>query len=357
MRTLRRVELRIQEVALRLSQPVRAAWGEVTERRMLLVELEDDDGLIGRGEAAPLEPYDGVPLDRCRDALERCRKTLREMTDGSGANALERCRQVTDVPHALAAIDMALWDRASRREDRSVASMLTEEPSRWVPVNATIGAGDPEDAAEHAREAADAGFETVKLKVGLPDDEARVRAVRDAIGPDVALRLDANGAWSTGEALSVIAALSPYGVELVEEPVHGIEALRTIRDRLPVRVAMDETADEPGAIASGAADAVVLKIGRSGGIGGLLARATLARSTRADVLLASAWDGPLGVAAAVHAAAALRLRDASGLATLTLFEPAALDAVGIGDESLGDLAGRLTARDGTISVPRGAGLV
>jgi L-alanine-DL-glutamate epimerase-like enolase superfamily enzyme len=351
------VELRVQEVGIRLAQPMRAAWGEVSERRMLLVELEDGEGLVGRGEAAPLEPYDGVSLARCREALEACRRALRDVRDGSGAAALEACRAVTDLPHALAAIDLALWDRASFREDRSVASMLAEDPANWVPVNAMIGAVDPDEAADRAGEAADAGFETVKLKVGLEDDEARLRAVRDAVGPDVALRLDANGAWSTGEALSAIATLSPYGVELVEEPVHGIEDLRTIRDRLPVRVAMDETADEPGAIASGAADAVVLKVGRSGGIGGLLARATLARSTRADVLLASTWDGPLGVAAAVHAAAALRLRDACGLATLSMFEPAALDAVGIGDTSLGDLAVRLIAKDGTISVPRTPGLV
>jgi L-Ala-D/L-Glu epimerase len=336
---------------------MRAAWGEMTERRLLLVELEDDDGMIGYGEASPLQPYDGMPIDVCRDALKACAAALRETPVASGAEALELCRAVTDVPHALAAVDLALWDRASRRESRSVASMLTEDPYRWVPVNATIGGHDPEDAAELARECADAGFETVKLKVGLPDDEERVRAVREAIGPDVALRLDANGAWTVSEAISAIATLSPYGVELVEEPVHGIEPIREVRDRLPVRVAMDETADVPGAIASGAADAVVLKISRSGGIGGLLARATLARSTRADVILASAWDGPLAVAGAVHAAAALRLRDASGLATLQLFEPAALDAVGIGDQSLGDLAGRLTPRDGTLSVPRTPGLV
>ncbi|MGX6447991.1 mandelate racemase/muconate lactonizing enzyme family protein [Patulibacter sp. S7RM1-6] len=351
------MDLRIREVALRLAQPMRAAWGEVSERRLLLVELEDDDGLVGYGEAAPLEPYDGVALDACAHALEACRRALAEAPGTTGAEALERCRAVTDVPHAIGAVDMALWDRASRREERPVAGMLTDDPFRWVPVNATIGGHDPEDAAELARESADAGFETVKLKVGLPDDEERVRAVREAIGPDVALRLDANGGWTVNEALASLADLFPYGVELVEEPVHGIERIRTVRDRLPVRVAMDETADVPGAIASGAADAVVLKVGRSGGIGGLLARATLARSTRADVLLASAWDGPLGVAAAVHVAAALRLRDASGLATLSLFEPAALDAVGIGDESLGDLASRLTPRDGTISVPRTPGLV
>ena len=131
--------------------------------------------------------------------------------------------------------------------------------------------------------------------------------------------------------------------------------------RMPAQLSPDAigaaTADRPGAIASGAADAIVLKVGRSGGIGGILAHAALARTTRADVLLASTWDGPLGVAAAVHAAAALRLRDASGLATLPQFDPEALDAVEIAGETLGALAARLMARDGMIVVPQTHGLV
>lgn len=352
------MELRIQEVGLRLTQPMRAAWGEVAERRMLLVELEDHDGIVGRGEAAPLEPYDGVPLAECLDALHACARAVRRLgPQATGAEALERCQQITTVPHALAAIDMALWDRASQREGRPIAAMLAGEASRSVPVNATIGVYDLETTVEVASAAADAGFETVKLKVGLPDDEERLAAVRDAVGPDVAIRLDANGAWTEVDAVESIEALSSFGVELVEEPVHGIDGLRAVRDSVPVRVAMDETADRPGAIASGAADAVVLKVGRSGGIGGILAHAALARTTRADVLLASTWDGPLGVAAAVHAAAALRLRDASGLATLPQFHPDALDAIEIGGESLGELAARLRARDGMIVVPQTHGLV
>jgi L-alanine-DL-glutamate epimerase-like enolase superfamily enzyme len=106
---------------------------------------------------------------------------------------------------------------------------------------------------------------------------------------------------------------------------------------------MDETAAVPGALASGAADAVCLKLSRCGGISGLLACATLVRTSGAEPYIASTLDGPLGIAAALHAAAALRLSAACGLATLGLF-----------DEDVPEL---LRARDGAIAVPRGPGLL
>ena len=86
-----------------------------------------------------------------------------------------------------------------------------------------------------------------------------------------------------------------------------------------MRIAIDETAQEPGALASGAADAVCLKLSRAGGIGALLAQAALVRTTGAEPYIASTLDGPLGIAAAVHCAAALRLTTPCGLATLDLF--------------------------------------
>ena len=184
----------------------------------------------------------------------------------------------------------------------------------------------------------------MKLKVGVGDDAGRVAAVRAALGPGVALRLDANGAWDVETAVRMIDALAPAGLELVEEPVHGVEGVRQVRARVATRVSIDETADEPGALTAAVADAVCLKIGRCGGISGLLSQATLVRATGADVYLASTMDGPLGIAAAVHAAAALRVDVACGLATLGHFadltEPAELRVV-----------------DGTIRVPRGPGLL
>ncbi len=333
----------IQARTWRLRSPLQAAYGAIAHREIYELEIGGEDGVGGRGEAAPLEAYDGVSPARARAALEAYRIVIEDSSDDRpGGELLDACRAADDLPQALAAVDMALWDRAGRRAARPVARLLTDDVLDEVAVNATIGAEDRAGAAAGAAAARAAGFRCVKLKVGIGDDAGRVAAVRAALGPEPLLRLDANGAWSVDEAVAAIEALAAADLELVEEPVHGLGALRELRDRVAVRIAMDETAAEPGALASGAADAVCLKLGRCGGISGLLACATLVRASGAEAYVASTLDGPLGIAAALHAAAALRIEAACGLSTLDLFA---------------DCEHTLTVRDGAIAVPRGPGLL
>ncbi len=334
----------IQPRTLRFRAPLQTSYGDLAERELLELEIEGSDGIAGRGEAAPLEPYDGVATSRARAALDAYRPLLEAGDAVAGGELLDACRAADDLPQALAAVDMALWDRAGRRAGRPVAELLAQDVRGAVRVNATIGAQDRAGAAATAAAARRAGFRCVKLKVGIGDDAGRVAAVRAALGPDVDLRLDANGAWSVAEAVAAIEALAPAGLELVEEPVHGLRPLAAVRARVAVRIAMDESAAEPGALASGAADAVCLKLARCGGISGLLACASLVRASGAEPYIASTFDGPLGIAAALHAAAALRIQAACGLATLDLFEDV--------DPALG-----LVVRDGAIAVPQGPGLL
>ncbi len=338
------MKLSVEPRALRLARALESAYGTVKERVILSVSLTDADGVSGYGEAAPLQAYDGVSVERVERALEGYKSVLASSEGKNGAQLLDACRDVDDVPAALAAIDMALWDRAGRRAGKPVAALLTDGPAQTVPVNATLSALDRAGAAVQAERAVAEGFRCLKVKVGIGDDAGRVAAVRAAAGTDTALRLDANGAWSVKEAVRAIEMLSPAGLELVEEPTHGLEAVREVRERVAVRVAIDETAAEHGALGAGVADAVCLKISRCGGISGLIAAATLVRASGAEVYLASTLDGPLGVAAAVHAAAALASRGSvapCGLATLALFE---------------DLEDPLPARDGKISLPTSGGL-
>jgi L-Ala-D/L-Glu epimerase len=318
----------LHEVSVGLRAPLRTANGELTERPLLLLEI---DG--GWGEAAPLEPYDGVSLARCRAALEAYLPVIRDF-DASlpGVRLVDACRAVDGLPQALAAVDLALWDVAGRRAGKPLCELLTDAPAALVPVNALA------DDADAAAEAVRAGFGCVKAKAGLDDDAERLAAIRAAIGSDVALRIDANGAWTVAEATGRLAELSELELELAEEPVHGVTELRALRDRTSVLLAMDET-DAPG---SGATQLVCLKISRAGGVGALLAKAAFCHAVGEEVYLASTLDGPLGIAAAVHCAAALRISRPCGLATLGRLEnidPGPLAPVG-----------------GVIEVPRGPGL-
>jgi L-alanine-DL-glutamate epimerase-like enolase superfamily enzyme len=335
------MRLAAEGLSLRLREPVRASWGVLAQREILRVRLEAGDGLVGFGEAAPLEPYDGVPLAAVRAALDAYAALAAERGE---EELLEACRAERDLPQALAAVDLALWDLAGKRAGRPVAQLISVEAARSIPVNATIGAEDRAGAAAAAAAAAAADFDTVKVKVGVGDDAGRLAAVRAAVGPRVAIRVDANGAWGIDEAVASLRALAPVGIELAEEPVHGVDALRAVRAEVDVPLAMDETAAEDGAAGSGATDAVCLKIARCGGITGVLRDAAEARIAGSVVYLGSSYDGPLGIAAAVHAEAGLTaagMLPAHGLATLAAFEEP------------GD---RLHAVRGAIRVPREPGL-
>lgn len=318
----------LHETTLTLRAPLRTANGELRERPLLLLNVDD-----GWGEAAPLEPYDGVSPGRCRAALETYLPILHDADPATtGVRLVEACRQADPLPQALAAVDLALWDRAGRHAGRPLCELLTDAPAPFVRVNALA------NTAAEAADAVRAGFGCVKAKAGLPDDAERLAAIRAAIGPQIALRIDANGAWTVDEASRRLAELESLDLELAEEPVHGVTELRALRDRVAVPLAMDET-DAPG---SGATQLVCLKISRAGGISALLAKAAFCHAVGEEVYLASTLDGPLGIAAAVHCAAALRIARPCGLATLDRLE--GLDA------------GALAPVGGMIEVPRGPGL-
>ena len=338
------MRLDFQRRTLRFVQPISTSYGQLNERDLIAVTLTGEDGVVGHGEAAPLLPYDGISVERVESALERYVPLLTQPEGRNGAQLIEACRNADDLPQALAAVDLALWDRAGQIRGLPLAKLISDDPAPAVPVNATLTALDRTGVAEQTAKAVAAGFDCVKVKVGVGDDAGRVAAARAAGGPELALRLDANGAWDVEQAVRMIEVLAPAGLELVEEPVHGLQRVREVRERVAVRIAIDETAAEHGALGAGVADAVCLKVSRCGGISGLIVAATLVRASGAEPYIASSYDGPLGIAAAVHAAAALASRGPvppCGLATLSMFE---------GIES------PLCARDGQIAVPSAPGL-
>jgi L-alanine-DL-glutamate epimerase-like enolase superfamily enzyme len=238
------------------------------------------------------------------------------------------CAEADPLPQALAAVDLALWDLAGRRAGKSVSELLGA-PQLPVAVNATIGAVLPRTAAKEALAALHDGFTCIKVKVGTPDDRQRLQAIRDAVGPDTLIRVDANGAWDQLTAPERIRALSRFDIELFEEPVHGAPAIEAVARLVPkIALALDESASAIlGTHARRLCNAVCLKISSSGGITGMLAEAERARELGYEVYIASTLDGPLGIAAALHAAAVVKPDRHCGLATLGRFERAVPEAL------------------------------
>jgi O-succinylbenzoate synthase len=191
-----------------------------------------------------------------------------------------------------------------------------------VPVNVTVPAVAP--AAAHALVTA-SGCRTAKVKVAergqsLADDVARVEAVRDALGSGGAIRVDANGAWDVSQARRALRELGAFGLEYAEQPCATLAEMAELRRRVDVPVAADESirrAEDPLAVrAAGAADIVVLK---AQPLGGVRAALRVAEACGLPVVVSSAVETSVGLAAGVALAAALpELPYACGLATMSL---------------------------------------
>ena len=195
-----------------------------------------------------------------------------------------------------------------------------------VPINVTVPAVGPEKA--HAVVTA-SGCRTAKVKVAdhrdsLPDDLARVEAVRDALGPVGAVRVDANGAWDVDTAVAAIGAIdrAAGGLEYVEQPCRTLDELAAVRRRVDVRIAADESirrADDPLRVAvAGAADIAVLKCSPLGGVRQAL---RVAEAAGLPCVVSSALETSVGLAAGLALAGALPELDfACGLGTLSLLD-------------------------------------
>jgi o-succinylbenzoate synthase len=183
-----------------------------------------------------------------------------------------------------------------------------------VPVNATIGAGSIEESVDAAAAAIVAGFRTIKLKAGAREPAAtlvdRVLEVRAAVGPDVALRLDANGAWTLDEAVARLRPLAGV-LEYVEQPL-PVDALGDavrLRMMTEVPIAADEAVTTPDdaltLVEQGAADVLVVKPARVGGPGAVAVIAARAAAHGVPVVISSLFETGIGLAAAIACAATL----------------------------------------------------
>ncbi|HEY3727592.1 MAG TPA: enolase C-terminal domain-like protein [Solirubrobacteraceae bacterium] len=313
------MRLTIESIRARLGRAWVTGHGSVTDRELLLVKLHAEDGQVGYGEAAPLASYDGVSVAEVRASLESCRPALGQADRTPRADLRARLEEAVVLPQALAALDLALWDLEGRRAGEPVWRRLGAEAAEPVAVNWTMAAEDRAGAAREAALARTQGYKTLKCKVAIGDDAGRLAAVRAVAGPELKIRIDANGAWSAEEAQANLRVLAPVGIELCEEPVTGAAAIAALDKATEVPLALDESTIEPGVLDSRVCDLVCLKIGGCGGLTGLLAAAHRARAAGYEVYLASTLDGPLGIAAALHAAAALAPLRACGLNTLALF--------------------------------------
>lgn len=308
-------ELEAIPYSLGFREPYVTSRGELTERRLILVRIRAD-GLEGLGETAALSLRGGADLEEiARQLRELCRPALEEAPIDPNRlwSAIARCRNRGISAEALAAIDIALHDLAAKATDVPVWRLLGAERAEPVPCNATLPAANPSRSRALAYEWAAEGFGTFKLKVGLPGDVTQVATVREALGSEARIRVDANAAWTVDEASERLKAMSRHTIEIAEQPVGGLDAMALLRSRTRIPLAADEsvatTREARQAVELDACQLAAVKLAK---VGGIAAALEIARVL--PVYLSSALEGPVAIAAAAHTAVALRRGVPKGLA-------------------------------------------
>jgi o-succinylbenzoate synthase len=318
------VGARLLQYKVPFRQPYQTARGLASYREGVIVELMTSAGVAGLGESAPL-PDEAIDVEAFAQAVGDAASSamgwsLADITNG---------RWDTPRPSS-AGIEVAAWDALARSQGLGVAHLLSQTPTIFVDINALLSARPLDGLREAARAARAAAYSTVKLKAGMEQtteaEVERVAAVRDAIGAEVKLRLDANGAWGSGQAVEILKALEAYEIEYVEQPVApgALEVLKAVRDSVSIPIAADEdvTGFEAAIrlIDEGCADVLVLKPLQLGGIGPTQRIVEAAQAKGVKVVITTSIDTGVGTAAALHLAAALGDGAASGLGTLPLLD-------------------------------------
>jgi o-succinylbenzoate synthase len=310
------VNLTWEPVRLRLRSPLATARGEIRERNGFLVRIDE-----GRGEAYPLPWLGTEDAQTCARVLEAAADALRRVPQPRALDEIALPTFLDATPAARHGVELALLDVVARRLGMPLRRLLHAGAPDVVPVSALLAARDPATLAREARTAADEGFGTVKLKVAhapIEDDLARAAVVRDAAGPTVRLRVDANGGWDEPTAVDALRRLARLNVELCEQPAADVATLRRLRGATPVPIAADESVPRSNADVLDAVDVVVLKPMALGGILPALRWARRAREHGLGVVVTTSIDGALARLGAAQLAAAFLASGPSpdaGLAT------------------------------------------
>jgi o-succinylbenzoate synthase len=308
--------------SLPFSRPLPLGGITLFQREGILLRLSGDDGSEGWGETAPLPGFSVESQSEAASQLRRLagsmvgREVKEDWVDPYGEFGRELDRVAPSVRFGF---ELAVWNLYAASSERTLPEVVTPFPRAVVPVNGLL-AGSPAEVLVEARRKSDAGYRSIKLKIGtrtVAEDVALVRALGEGLGEDISLRLDANRLWDYEEAAEFVRGTAGVRFEYVEEPLADPERLPDFVGEFGVPVALDESlvGMEPEKLEAFAV-AFVLKPTLLGGISRTLRAAGRAHRLGVTPVISSAYESGVGTAALVALAAGIGDRPvAAGLDT------------------------------------------
>lgn len=293
-----------------LRNPSVVAYEAVEIAPNLLVRIELENGLVGWGNAAPDEHVTGENADGVERTL---REVLKPFLPGQFAGQIEAiwlqlCQLAPNQPTAVAAIDIALYDLLGKTAGLPLCQLLGNAKNK-IETTVTLSIEELQTTLVRAKDFQAKGFRALKIKCGLnpKDDIERVRQIRQLVGGQMRLTLDANQGYSVAEALHMLEAVKDCQIEFVEQPVAAtdLEALQEVCRRSPIPVMADESVLSAADVLKTPAPLVNLKLMKTGGITGALKANAVAEARGIRAMVGCMDESRISMAAAAHFALAM----------------------------------------------------
>jgi o-succinylbenzoate synthase len=312
---MRITDIRIGEISVPLRTPFKTALRTVNSVEDIIVEIHTDAGKIGYGEAPPTGVITGDTKGSIIGAIkDHIKKTIVGMDVENFEEIMRRLdKSIIKNTSAKAAVDIALYDLYGQLYNAPIYKLLGGYRKEII-TDITISVNPPEEMAKDSLDAVKRGFETLKIKVGKDPlvDIERMKAIREAVGYDVKLRIDANQGWKPKEAVRALRQMEDEGlqIEFVEQPVtaHDIDGLKYVTDNVSIMVLADESVFSPAdaltILQKRAADFVNIKLMKTGGIHNALKICSAAEIYGVECMIGCMLEAKVSVNAAVHLAAA-----------------------------------------------------
>ena len=304
----------IYKLFIPLREPFVISLGPINDVQNIVVIIRTADGCAGYGECSPYMSINGESIDTCFIVGQYFARVLK----GKDALAINSCMEIMDQTiygnsSIKSAFDMALHDIAAQHSGVPLYRLLGGRLNRVLHTDMTVSIGDPQKMKADALRFQQAGFPAIKVKLGesKEKDVERIRAIREGIGPDHPLLIDANQGWKTAEqAIEVLQALASFRIDHCEEPIlrHRFMELHRVKEASPIPIMADESCgddhDAERLIQLQACDMFNIKLGKSSGFLKGLRIAQLGAAAGMDMQVGGFMESRLGMTAAAHLALA-----------------------------------------------------
>ena len=302
-------QIELYKLFIPLKEPFVISLGPIHNAESVIVIIRTNEGITGFGECSPFMSINGESADTGMVVGQYFAKLLK------GKDPLQIEEHIEAMDRLMygnasikSAFDMALYDIASQKAGLPLYAFLGGNTNKTIITDYTVSIGEPVKMAADALKIKEEGYPAIKIKLGKngETDVQRIRAIREVVGNEIPLRIDANQGWGVEEAITTLKALEPYGIQHCEEPIArwNFMQLPWVRQESPIPIMSDESCgddhDVERLIQLGACDYMNIKLGKSGGIFKGLKMVKLAEAARIHLQVGAFMESRLAMTAFAH---------------------------------------------------------